>query len=152
MQPQTVTSPEKCRVKDKHHTKRREKKMKVIMNRDCRRFFTLEDMDRAKMVINIEKDDLETAKGWAELALNEALRNKGDYVREVLKATAETAKNCRAWNVYAEGTEDMDIWVEATAETANGFVKIGAYLSDIWQTGAVPYIGHMFIKYYKAAE
>lgn len=46
----------------------------------------------------------------------------------------------------------MDVWVEATAKTYFGFVEVGAYLSDIWNTGAVKYTEHMYIKYYKAVD
>ena len=125
--------------------------MKATLQKNYRQLYTLEDLDRAKMVIEHEKEDEETAKGWAAYAVREALKGKDDYLTEVIKATAETAKNFRAWNEYGEGTEDMDIWIEATAETGHGFIKVGAYLSDIWQSGAVAYKHQMFIKYYKEA-
>ena len=42
----------------------------------------------------------------------------------------------------------MDIWISAIAKTGLGFIVIGAYLSDIWQTGAERYADNMYIKYY----
>ena len=125
--------------------------MKVRMADDYKKFFTLEDVARAKMVIKYEKEnDEDTAKGWAEYAVNEAAKGLHDYCVEIMKAEAKTAKNYRAWNAYGDGTEDMDVWIEATAKTCDGFIEVGAYLSDIWQTGAVEYTHHMYVKYYKA--
>ena len=125
--------------------------MRVHMDKEYRRNYTLEDIDRAKMVIAFEKEnDEDTAKGWAVYAVNEAAKVYDDYSVEIIKADATTAKNYRAWNLYGDGSQDMDVWVEATAKTGNGFIEVGAYLSDIWQTGAVHYTNHMYIKYYKA--
>ena len=121
--------------------------MKVTLEKEYRQRYTLEDLDRAKAVIAYEKEnDEETVKGWAEYAAREALKGTDDFYMEVLKAEAHTAKNCRAWNAYGEETGDMDVWITATAETEKGFIKIGAYLSDIWNTGAEDYTSHMYIR------
>lgn len=125
--------------------------MKVKLEKDYRKNYTVDDYYRAKKVIAYEKEnDEDTAKGWAEYAINEALKSKNDYIVEILKADATTARNCRAFDMYGEGTDNMDVWIEATAKTDFGFIEVGAYLSDIWQTGAVKYTEHMYIKYYKA--
>lgn len=130
--------------------------MKVTLQNDYRKYYTVEDIDHAKAVIAYEKDDEMKLTEWAEYAVNEALRNEKreqvDYLRNVIQAEAHTARNCRAGQLYGEETGDMDVWVEATAKTANGFIEVGAYLSDIWQTGATPYKQHMYIQYYKRAE
>ncbi len=130
--------------------------MKVTLQNDYRKYYTVEDIHHAKAVIAYEKDDEMKLTEWAEYAINEALRNEKreqvDYLRNVIQAEAHTARNCRAWQLYGEETGDMDVWVEATAKTANGFIEVGAYLSDIWQTGAIPYKQHMYIQYYKRAE
>jgi len=123
--------------------------MKVTMEKDYKRLYTLEDIDRAKAVMAYEKEDEETAAGWAGYAIREALKGTGAYDRDdILMASAHTAKNCRAWDAYGDGTGDMDIWIEAVARTSEGFVEVGAYLSDIWQTGATDYRQHMFIQRY----
>ena len=120
--------------------------MKVTLQKDYRGLYTLDDVERAKMVIAYEKEnDTETVKSWAEYAVREALKETGLYLRDVLTATASTAMNCRVWDAYGN-TADMDVWIEATAETSGGFVKVGAYLTDIWQTGAITYKQHMFIR------
>ena len=110
-------------------------------------YFTLSDLDRAKEVIAYEKDyDCETAKTWAECAINEA---HFGCIEKIFEASAEIAKNCRAWNAYTDNSGDMDVWITATAKTSEGFIEIGAYLTDIWQTGAVEYRHHMYVKTYK---
>ena len=120
--------------------------MKVTLEKDYRKYYTLEDLDRAKAVIAAEKDDEMSPKDWAEYAVNEALRNKDGSLVEILKAEAKTARNRRAWNKYGE-TEDMDVWVSFLAETTEGFIRGGAYLTDIWNTGATEYKQHMYIRW-----
>ena len=120
--------------------------MKVKLEENYRRFYTLDEFDNAKAVISAEKEDEETAKGWAEFAAREALKDDDDYMRRIVEAEAETAKNGRLnWNQFCEGSGFMDVWVSALVETWGGYVKIGAYLTDIWATGSVPYRQHRSI-------
>lgn len=129
--------------------------MKVTLQKDYRKFYTFEDMDRAKAVIASEKEDDSTVASWAVYAVNEVLghlnerKNTGyAYADEtdIIRATATTAKNCRARNEYGEGTENMDVWIEAVAFTHNCFIEIGAYLSDIWGTGVTDYAHHVYYR------
>lgn len=123
--------------------------MRVKLEKNYKDIYTIGDLERAKEVIAYEKEDEMPINGWVEYAIREALKNTNDYATEILKAEAHTAKNCRAWNNYSDTSEDMDVWVSGTAETSRGFIKIGAYLSDIWQTGAIDYADKMFIQYFK---
>ena len=127
--------------------------MKVTLEKNYKDFYTISDLERAKMVIKYEKenDDM-TPAGWAEYAVNEALKDTHDFMREILKATARTARNRRAWNAYGDETENMDVWIEAVARTAYGFIEVHAYLTDIWQTGATPYRQHIYLEYYTESE
>lgn len=126
--------------------------MKVTLEKDYRKFYTLDDLDRAKKVIVAEKETDCTPKEYAEMAIREALKNDDgiaeDWIVEILKAEAHTAKNHRVWNLWGDSmeTETMDVWIEFAAELTNGFIKGGAYLSDIWQTGGTDYRGHMYIR------
>ena len=130
--------------------------MKVTLEKNYRKYYTLEDLDRAKQVIAAEKEDESTVKEWAEMAIREALKNDDgiydDYIVEIFKAEAHTAKNHRVWNAYGycdpeeANTQDMDVWIEFAAELEQGFIKGGAYLSDIWQTGGTDYREHMYIR------
>ena len=127
--------------------------MKVTLEKNYRKYYTLEDLDRARKVIAAEKETDCTPKEYAEMAIREALKdddgNADDYIVEIFKAEAHTAKNRRIWNVYGstdDYTEDMDIWIEFVAELGQGYIKGGAYLSDIWQTGGTDYREHMYIR------
>ena len=121
--------------------------MKVTLEKDYRKCYTLEELDMAKAVIKAEKeDDTYTAKEWAEYAAREALRNELGCLIEVIRAEAEMAKNCRAWNNYNEESGNIDVWIRFIAETTKGFIRGGAYLSDIWNTGSVEYKQHMYIR------
>lgn len=126
--------------------------MKVTLEKDYRKHYTLDDLDRARKVIAAEKEDDSTVKEWAEMAIREALKNDDgiydDYIVEIFKAEAHTAKNCRAWNLWGDclETENMDVLIEFAAELERGFIKGCAYLSDIWQTGGTDYRQHMYIR------
>lgn len=121
--------------------------MKVTLEKNYRKYYTLEDLDRARRVIAAEKEDEMSAKDWAVYAVGEALRNKDGSLWEILKAEATTAKNCRAWNRYGDDSADMDVYIRFLAETTEGFIRGGAYLSDIWETGATEYKQHMYIRW-----
>lgn len=123
--------------------------MKVTLPKDYKNIYTLNQVEQMKMVINFEKEDEETAKGWAEYAINEAIRNDHSSIVEIFKVTAEANLNNRIRDAYGEGTGMADVYIIAIAETTSGFIKVGAYLSDIWQTGTVEYRHHEFIQKYK---
>lgn len=131
--------------------------MKVTLEKNYRKYYTLEDLDHAKRVIAAEKETDCTPKEYAEMAIREALKNDDgiadDYIVEIFKAEAHTARNQRSWNLYTMSdddpdheTGDMDIWIEFTAELRHGYIKGGAYLSDIWQTGGTDYRQYMYIR------
>lgn len=54
-----------------------------------------------------------------------------------------------AWDAYGEDTHQMDIWVEAVAKTFDGYLELGAYLTDI--NGIAPntdFTEHMYARYF----
>ena len=130
--------------------------MKVTLEKNYRKYYTLEDLDRARKVIAAEKETDYTPKEYAEMAIREALKNDDgiadDWIVEIFKAEAHTAKNHRVWNAYGycdpeeANTQDMDVWIEFAAELEHGYIKGGAYLTDIWQTGGTRYKQHIFIR------
>lgn len=131
--------------------------MKVKLEEKYRRYYTLEELDAAREIIKQEKEeDNSTAKEWAEYAIREALLDDDmhyiDYISKVISAEATTSKNSRANNAYTNDSGNMDVWIEAVAKTWNGYIEIGAYLTDIWQTGVKHYKEHMYIEYYKKAN
>lgn len=123
--------------------------MKVRLEKDYRKLYTLEELDMAKAVIANEKEyDEESPKYWAEYAAVEALKGEDEYLVEVLSAEATTAKNRRIeWDRFCEGSGQMDVYIRFLAETSRGFIKGGAYLSDIWGRGGTEYKQHMYIRY-----
>lgn len=132
--------------------------MRVKLEKEYKRLYTLEQLDQARAVIQSEKENDDfTVVQWAEMAVHEALKGTGVNAQDwqegwILQAEATTARNGRAWNQYGEGTGDMDVWIDAVARTGEGFVEVGAYLSDIWQTGGTDYRQHMYIKRYRLME
>lgn len=126
--------------------------MKVNLDKDYKTMYTVAEVAEAKKIISQMKEDESSAADMAEYAIREALKDKNDYLREVLKATATITKNYRAWNNYNENSGQLDVWVEATAETEKGFIKVGACLTDIWQTGATDYSNFMYIQYFEEVK
>lgn len=112
--------------------------MKVIMSAAAKKVVTVDELEAAKSVIESMKEDTSTVEEYAAMALHAA---GAAVVVEVFKATAEISKNRRAWDSYCDNSGMLDVWVDATADTVNHsgkheFVKIGAYLTDIWQITA----------------
>lgn len=128
--------------------------MRVKLEKEYRKLYTLEDLDRAKGVIaHLKANDDSSAIEMAEYAVREALRdNKDHWLKEIVKAEAHTARNNRVWNAYYDGSENMDVWITFVAETWHGFISGGAYLTDIWQTGAVHYADEMYFRIYEEVE
>lgn len=124
--------------------------MKVKLEDRYREFYTLEDLDHARAVIASEKEDEETPAGWLAYAAREVAKDQLWFVSRIIEASAHTARNRFAWNAYGE-TGNMDIWIEGLAETDDGFLKVGAYLTDIWQTGSVDYRDRLYsVRYVRA--
>ena len=122
--------------------------MKVTMPKNWK-MYTGYQIDNMKAVIAYEKDDEWNIKDWAEMAVREALKDTNDFLKEIVTATAEAVTNSRAWNEYGNESGDGDVWITALAETYDGFIRVQAYLTDIWQTGAVDYKRHEYIEYFK---
>jgi len=126
--------------------------MKVSMPKD-QKIYTGYQLDMMKAVIEYEKTDGVTAREWAAMAVREALKDTdSDGLEEIISAAAETALNSRAWNNYSDDSGNGDVWIECIAKTWFGFIEVGVYLSDVWQTGAVDYKQHEFIRYYKRSD
>jgi hypothetical protein len=131
--------------------------MKVTLEKDYRKYYTLEELDQAKEVIKFEKENDEgTIKSWAVYAANEALKHIDRYEsvceEQILTAQATTSRNSRAWNEYGDNTGHMDVWIEFTAFTGSRFITGGACLTDIWQTGATEYAHHMYYRVFEEVK
>ena len=107
--------------------------MKVRISDESKKIITIEQMPAARKVIEAMKDDEWTVKDYAAMAARIA---SGCNAVKVLEASAEIAANCRVWDAFAEGSRRFDVWVEFAALADNGFVMGGAYITDLWSSGA----------------
>lgn len=78
----------------------------------------------------------------------------------VITANAELAKNQRADDSLCADSRHFDIWFDVLVEAwipniGFGYVKVGAYLTDLWQINPInkeELMGHMYIKKYAEVE
>ncbi len=129
--------------------------MKVALPKDYRKLFTLEEMDIARKIIHDMKDDDFTPALYAEIAIDHWLRHHtaDDGRVTVLTATAEISKNRMAWNAYSDNSRQMDIWVRVVAKTYDGYLELGAYLTDIWSIAPdTDFTDRMFAQYFTRCE
>lgn len=126
--------------------------MKVTLEERYKDRYTIAEYEAAKGVIKEVKADECTALEWAEYAAREAVRDSGEYIREVLVADAHTATNHRAYDAYFIGSGYMDVMVHGIARTDRGIIEFEAYLTDIWQTGGIEYKHQMWCKHYRPAD
>lgn len=128
--------------------------MKVKMMKDYKVLFTVYEVEQMKAVIAYVKDDNMPVKDYAEMAVNHALADTGNCCLEILKVEAEACKNSdiHSLNLYGDNTGICDVCISGIAETSEGFCRFSAYLSDIWQTGAVEYRDRVWLKRYKAVD
>ena len=127
--------------------------MKVMVSQESKKYLTAEEYDNAKRLAKHmkEEDDEWGATDYAKLAV----RGAGGDVVEILKASATVMGNTRAYDIYFEGSGRLDIWIETTALTAEGFVIVGAYLSDIYSitgTDDKDFQRHAFIRRFKEVK
>lgn len=110
--------------------------MKVKLTQEYKKYITVTEMPTVREIISDMKEDSSTIEEYAEMAIQAACDGKA-YSIEIMKASATISKNCRAWNAYNNHSENLDVYIEATAYV-NGdeFIMIGAYLTDIWQIGS----------------
>ena len=127
--------------------------MNVIMSKESKRIITIEEAPIARKIISDMKEDETTAAEYAKYAINAAC--KGSCI-EVFKASATIAKNCRINDWYFKGSGNLDVWIEATAQTTEEFCIIGAYLTDIWSldgdNSAQVAEDHMYVRIFREID
>ena len=129
--------------------------MKVRLEKEDKKYITLEEAPVVRDIIAYTKEDTTTVEEYAEMAIRAAYNGKA-YDIEVMKVSARIAKNARAWNAYNDHSETIDVWVDATAYVNDSeFIIIGAYLSDIWQiTGRddQEVVSYMYVRKFKEVK
>jgi len=131
--------------------------MKVTITKEAKQYIYASEMPTCNTIIKSFKDDEWSSAQYADMAAREWLRESDydDYVVNVLTATSTMSKNCRVWDALGDGTHTLDIWTEATVETTNGFLKIGFYITDVWQITGLDdddTAQYMYARYFTEAE
>lgn len=127
--------------------------MNIKLTAEAKKYITVAEMPTVRQMIKDFKDDESDIKDYGRTAAIIASGNNGNY--EILKASAEIAKNQRVYNQYSDESGTLDIWMEFYAyDNYFGFYEIGVYLSDLWQadgdTETYERIkSHMFIQEFK---
>lgn len=128
--------------------------MKIAITKEAKQWITVADMPIVRRIIEDMKED-NGLKEYAEIAIRAAV--EGTYSIDILRVQAEICGNRRVWDAYGEGTKTFDFWITATAQTNNGFVIIGANLTDIWKiTGRrnddAEYTAHMYTRLFREVK
>ena len=111
--------------------------MKVSLGKNYKKIFTLEDLQSAKKVIQMLKEDEYTPADYLRMATVDILRGESDWVDSVISAEAETAPNYRAWNAYGENSGCVDVWIRGVVKCYTQILEIGVYLTDIWRIDGI---------------
>jgi hypothetical protein len=105
--------------------------MKVEFTDEMKRHICIADAPNVRRLIR-EMDGDEEASYYAKSAANlvaDMKRSGGNP--EIIRANAEISLNARVKDRYFEGSGNLDVWIEFTAQYWNAFCVGGAYLSDI---------------------
>lgn len=97
------------------------------------------------IIKNMSEDDT-SAKDAAKIA---AKAIAGTNSVEILRVDATMARNARIFGRYFEESGQMDVWIDFTAMTDEGFIIGGAYLTDIWDLSdddREEFCNHAFIR------
>ena len=131
--------------------------MKLGISETMKRVLTVAEMPAVNVVKETFRNTLKEQKNFdweAKQAVYIATRHSG---LEILKVSAEIAKNKRAWNYYSGDESDKPSWdidIELTVYAYDyfyGFYEVHAMLSDIWSTGSHnedEMRGHMWYRHY----
>ena len=133
--------------------------MKVRLEKEDKKYITLAQAPLVREIIADMKEDESTVAEYAEMAIKASYYSNYYVDVEVLKASAKISKNARAWNLYNDHSEDLDIWIEATAYVSLSdsyeCIMIGTYLSDIWhitEDNKKEIASYMYIRRFKEVK
>ena len=116
--------------------------MKLEISDTMKRVLTVAEMPAVNVVKEAFRNTLKEQKNldWeTRQAAYLATRHSG---LEILKVSAEIAKNKHVWNYYADDSSDapswdIDVYLTIYAyDSYYGFYEVHVFLSDIWSTGS----------------
>ena len=109
--------------------------IKATLPSNYKELFTIAETETAKRIIKDLKTWDDTLADFARYALNDIVRDRAEWTKEIYFTSAEICRDCRTRDAYFEGSGFMDVWVEFVGETSEGFYKIGCLLSEAWAIG-----------------
>lgn len=133
--------------------------MKVTITNESKNYLTVNEYEKAKALVKQMKDDDQSAAEAAEYAARAILRSTrysqyADYFSGILAASAEICRDSSTpWDYHGDGFGFLNVWINATAETADGFLKFGCLLSDIYSLDGETetsdaLVNHAYIRYF----
>lgn len=123
--------------------------MKITLPENYKRFLTIADMENLREIRQQMKE--ENLEELAQMAARVA--SGSNYEFEILKSSAEIAKNSRIYNAFTENSAELDVWIEIYAYNRHeGFFDLGVYITDLWQVDGYnndEIRSHMFLKEFR---
>lgn len=124
--------------------------MKVKFTKRSKEVTKVSELPIVNEVIKYFKEEEEETGDWYFKTAARVASGCGNM--EILKSSAEIARNARAWNKYGDSA-NFDVWCTVYAfDPMVGFYDIGFYVSDLWElTGdnADEIKSHMYVCEYK---
>lgn len=106
--------------------------MIVKITNESKKWMTVYELEQAKIIIQQFKED-DSMADLCQIAARIASKSVYDGF-EILRSSAEIARNCRIQNMYHENSGELDVWIKCYAfNDCIGFYDIGAYYSDLVQ-------------------
>jgi len=112
--------------------------MKVNITKETKKAIYAYQIDAAKAVCDSLKEDDFKPSDYALMAANFIASFCDDFcVMRIIEADAHIMPNCNCeYNAFCDDSENLDVWIDFIADGGSyGFMRGGAYLSDIWQIG-----------------
>lgn len=134
--------------------------MKVVITEQSKYYLTVNEYEKAKELVKQLKGDGFTAAEVAEYGARAILdsakyRDESDGVAKVLDASAEICRDSSTpWDYHGDGCGFLNVWINATVETWNGFIKFGCLYSDAVSVDGSDesknaVANHSYVRYFK---
>jgi hypothetical protein len=128
--------------------------MKVQITPKAKEILSVSEMPAARQIVKDFQEDEDLDRYISSVARIVCGYNESF---EVLRSSAEIAKNCRIRDYYGDNTADLDVWVYGLAfNWFYGLIEIGAYISDVFSiTGTAEdkdILNHIYFREYRPAE